>query len=181
MGDFDGNGVDDDRFSLVTHSVGGTLPWLDLSYGHSVYQPTFTPRAWAADARAVNLGGPADLAVVQIVFDFGRGAYLWAFSDCELHLVIEQDTHNMGFALQDTLGEKRGLTCLEDGIRLTEATSEDGVTWQVGGRRLLWDPTTATLHEPPWFGPGAGPIQMAQYLHSPEDDDLIRSYADFDC
>ena len=86
----------------------------------------------------------------------------------------------MGFALQDTLGEKRGLTCLEDGIRLTEATSEDGVTWQVGGRRLLWDPATATLHEPPWFGPGP-PMVAVEFMTSPENDALIQGYADFDC
>jgi hypothetical protein len=181
MGDFDGSGTRDDRFSLLTFASGGTVPQMDLSYGYSVFRPTFTPRAWAADARVVNLGGPADLAVVQIVFDFGRGAYLWAFHDCALNLVKEPDTFMMGFALVDGPLEKRGLRCLEDRISVIQATSEDGTTWWAGGYTLLWDPETATLHEPPWFGPGDGPITALVPLHSPEDDALIQSYANFDC
>lgn len=184
MGDFDGDGTADDRFSLYSF-VGvvytGTHPHLRLSYGHSVSQPTFTPSAVAAEARAVNLGGPADVAVVQIAFEFGRGAYLWAFHDCELHLVMESDTHDMGFALVDGPLEKRGLRCLEDRISVVQAHSEDGITWWAGGYTLLWDPATATLHKPPWFGPGDGPITALVPLHRPEDDALIQSYADFDC
>jgi hypothetical protein len=181
MGDFNGSGVRDDRFVLLTGSSGGTRPRIELSYGYSVSQPTFTPRAWAGDARAVNLGGPADLAVVQIVFDLGRGAYLWVFQDCELRLVMEQDTHVMGFALVDGPGEKRGLTCQENGISLTEATSEDGITWLATSRTLIWDPATASLHEPPWLGPGPGPITPLRLMTSPENDAEIRSYAAFDC
>ena len=180
-GDFDGNGVSDDRFLLLTGSTGGTVPRLELSYGYSVSRTVFTPRAWAGDARAVNLGGPADLAVVQIVFGTGRGAYLWALHECDVRLVTEQGSHVWGFALIDGPSQKRGLTCLENGIRLTEAASEDGITWWAGGSTLLFDPATATLRKPPWFGPGDGPITAFVPLRSPEDDALIQSYADFDC
>lgn len=181
MGDFDGSGAADDRFMLMTGATGGTWPRVELSYGYSATRPTFTPKAWAGDARAVNLGGPADLAVVQIVFGHGRGAYLWSFHDCELHLLSEPDTFTMGFALVDMPREKRGIRCLEDRISVVQATTEDGITWWAGGYALLWDPVTATLRKPPWFGPGPEPLTALVPLHSPEDDTLIQSYANFDC
>lgn len=142
-----------------------------------------TPRGSLADARVVNLGGPADLVLTRID---GPSVWLWAFPECQPRRATGDSTplglrrHLVNYPLVSDPVEKPGFRCREDGVYVTAATSDDGVTWWATGLTLLWDPETATLNPRPSYG-GMGLVAAAVPLHSPEDDALTQSYADFDC
>jgi hypothetical protein len=173
VGDFDGDG-NEDRFLVYSDAPFTWWSRVELSYGYAAVAPDSSCYE-VAGLRSVDLGGPAQLAVVESVDSMGlRRAAFYALHECSLDVVRQEDGTAGCFLLRDGPLAKRGITCREDGIEVTTATSADGINWQASTSILYWDPLVGRFLPDPVIG-------FVLSLHSPEDDAVIGSYAAWDC
>jgi len=172
MGEFDGDGADD-RFLVYRDSEGTYWARMELSYGYSTAAPDPTPGPGVINAKSVDLGGPAELAIAEsIASPSSRVATFYALYGCSLDAVRQGGGTLAQFPLRGSGMELAGVTCRADGINVTRAASADGTVWEVSSIAYDWDPVIGELIS----GMGAAAI-----LHSPEDDAVIMSQADWNC
>lgn len=171
-GDFDGeDGID--RF-LVYRDSGGTY-WarVELSYGYAAVAPDPQPGPGVIDAKAVNLGGGADLAIAEsMASPAERLATFYAMYGCTLAAAARDTTEIAQFPLRGAGLDLAGITCGEDGFNVTRARNLGGSNWEASSVFFLWVPG---------IGEFQGQLGAAAILTSPDDNDIIQSHADWDC
>jgi hypothetical protein len=172
-GDFDGDGHTD-RFLVYRDAPFTSWPRVELSYGYPAVAPESDCHE-IAGVLSVDLGGPAQLGVLETVDSTGlHQVTFYALNGCSLDAARREEGDVARFLLRDGPLTKNGITCREDGIDVTRASSTDGVTWQASTDTLNWDPAAGRFRLDPVVG-------FVLTLHSPEDDALIRSYAAWSC
>jgi len=172
FGDFDGDGADD-RF-LVYNDSGGTY-WarVELSYGHAAVAPDPQPGPGVINAKAVDLGGGAELAIAEsLASPSSRLATFYAMYDCDLAAAPRDGDEIAQFPLRGSGMELAGITCVADGIDVTRARNTSGSQWEVSTMFYQW---VAGLGE---FQSSLGATAI---LTSPADDAAIQSHANWDC
>jgi hypothetical protein len=171
-GDFDGDGAAD-RF-LVYGDSGGTY-WarVELAYGYAAVAADPQPGPGVINAKAVDLGGSADLAIAEsLASPSSRLATFYAMYGCDLAAATRDATEIAQFPLRGSGMEVAGITCLADGIEVTGARNTGGSEWEVSTIFYQWVPGVGEFQG----SPGATAI-----LTSPADDDAIQSHADWNC
>jgi hypothetical protein len=171
-GDFDGDGAAD-RF-LVYNDSGGTY-WarVELAYGYAAVAPDPQPGPGVINAKAVNLGGGADLAIAEsLASPSSRLATFYALYGCDLAAAIRDGTEIAQFPLRGSGMELAGITCRADGIDVTGARNTGGSEWEV---------TTIFYQWVAGIGEFQGSLGAAAILTSPGDDAAIQSHADWNC
>jgi hypothetical protein len=171
-GDFDGDGADD-RF-LVYNDSGGTY-WarVELSYGYAAVALDPQPGPGVINAKAVDLGGGAELAIAEsLTSPSSRLATFYAMYGCDLAAATRDTTEIAQFPLRGSGMELAGITCLADGIDVTAARNTGGSDWEVSTIFYQWVPGIGVFQ---------GNLGAAAILHSPADDAAIQSHADWNC
>jgi len=171
-GDFDGDGADD-RF-LVYNDSGGTY-WarVELSYGFAAVAPDPQPGPGVINAKAVDLGGGAELAVAESLGSpSSRLATFYALYGCDLAAATRDTADIAQFPLRGSGMELAGITCLADGIDVTGARNTGGSEWEVSTMFYQWVPGIGVFQ---------GSMGATAILHSPADDAAIQSHADWGC
>jgi hypothetical protein len=171
-GDFDGDGAAD-RFLVYSDSGGTYWARVELAYGYATVASDPQPGPGVINAKAVDLGGPADLAIAEsLASPSSRLATFYAMYGCQLAPATRDTTQIAQFPLRGSGMELAGITCTADGIDVTSAHNTGGSDWQVSTMAYLWVP-------------GIGEFQATMgataILHSPADDAAIESHADWNC
>jgi hypothetical protein len=171
-GDFDGDGAAD-RFLVYSDSGGTYWARVELAYGYATVASDPQAGPGVINAKAVDLGGPADLAIAEsLASPSSRLATFYAMYGCQLAPATRDTSEIAQFPLRGSGLGLAGITCTADGIEVTGASSTDGVTWQVFTTSYLWVPG---------IGEFQGTMGATAILHSPADDAAIESHADWNC
>ena len=169
---FDGEGPDD-RF--LVYSDGGGTYWarVELSYGYASVAPEPQPGPGVINAKAVDLGGGADLAIAEsLASPSSRLATFYFLYGCNLAAAVRDTTEIAEFPLRGSGMELAGISCSADGINVTTARNTGGDTWEVSSVFYQWAAG---------IGEFQGTLGMANILYSPGDDAAIQSAADWNC
>jgi hypothetical protein len=174
-GNFDGEGSDD-RFLVYSDSGGAYWARVELSYGYASVAPDPQPGPGVINAKAVDLGGGADLAIAEsLASPSSRLATFYFLYGCQLDTATLSGGGVAEFPLRMSGMALAGITCRGDGITVTDAEvtgDMSGSDWAVGSVDYQWVPD---------LGEFQGSLGMAVLLHSPADDAAIQAAADWNC
>ncbi|QLL08226.1 hypothetical protein [Mycobacterium vicinigordonae] len=148
VGDLDGDGLPDALWiGLAQGENGATTRLLGVSTasGARIAVPVISASPIPLRALAIDAQQNGDH---QILVSDGRGAYLYAFAQCELQAVVDNHYGKpFVFDLQNLRDTGTGIGCsdLGDGRRLVALQAlDDGVQWTVRRTEINLDGTRAT-------------------------------------